>query len=774
MIKLFLSLLFFCTSLFCADQGKNISFLCVDKNDNTEYRISVSREVAEQFPYIKGEKHIYNQPVYILRNGYTAESLKLLFRIAEIIHANNPDRPDVIVQGIDFYTKSQLIPELTKATPQDMLLCIKAFNILVSPSYIDIHALNPTLQFLVHEFTNKLKVAAADKAGQDINFGDIQIIGENKYFAFLKKDIVNVLSTYNIGSFFGRYKSYEIIHLLGTTDKQLIKDSLVQKGNLYAYMLKEAEDKKSVYTVDVSAHKAVPQFSSQSHSLSDVPYNYQDDLYAASGFDEIASIAYLDNNVLVHSIGKTDLLAMLSMPEDVSKIYYALSADGKTLLVLFYCRNRDENNRLIFRRYDLVNGTSADIYEKRFVGDIKVQRCFFNPTDADVFAYCTNTRHGILYSRYDEKNKKREYVEQVFEQPGEIILASQFSNDGSCVYVVTTNRTKRNIYFYKFHYLNPEKNIEYVIEKGIISAHIVSSNDNNVCFVELEYQDNRYLPIKRFDLIKTNFGENAPGVTVIQGNQGEIFNTVSYANLMVYKTKERIHFYDVFFKKETSNHSVERCNSILGFSSKELLWFRIAPARKGDHEYITAYHIRKKDFKDIAESIEKDLYTDFFATYINLLTTKPDNRQEWYNKFVDNVPRELLEKIQGASNLTTNTSAPSAELSTSSQDTSKDESLERQALNLRNEAIHSAYLARMQQKKNKQDIGALRQQHAATAARAQQIAAGNAPTLQASTPQPTPPSVLQRVWHTVKSARQRLVNFVITPFRWISRFFGWA
>lgn len=574
-------------------------------------------------------------------HDYTEKSFALVKNISQLLYDQYSDFSSVI-KDIKFPIKAQMYDFLKKEDLKDIVLCIKAFNHLQAPGIL--------IDFLGKEFARLVRINIVKK--QSVDLPGTMLTTENmKHFSFLKRELINVLATTNIKSFAKKCERTRI-PLSGVKNhneiKTIIHEAMVQGGNLYAYMLPDEKNHSNdIYLIDLFQKKAIWK-EKQIHveeGTGQANNRNITGLYAARDMnvDVIASIVSRSDVVLFHTrYGLLSPLKLMTPPLNI-ETKYALSADCKYFLAIYPGISKEskkdlEGNVVVYatKKEDAVFRATMPVPETSFYP----KGCLFNPSDSDTFLYYNDKKIILAYQKYNiSENKMTLYsinwLQRSQDEQHSELLGVQFGEDGREIFIVTVRG--EIIECYKNYYFDSigKKDIS-LAAKEIQTVKIVPSGDHDQVFVELYYIDKEVYPTRRFDLIKYDFGLSA--ATILGQHEEKSFDVQVNGNLVVYKTKEVLHIYDSFLRKEVISGNIGSCRAILGFSSDDLLWLRY-------DDYLTCYTLfdKKLEIDDIAFD---------FDTCMKLLMSPYNQWESIYKNYIKTImPEDLEQQEKGTQEL---------------------------------------------------------------------------------------------------------------------------
>lgn len=678
--------------------------------------------------------------------SYTVSAFELAVDIAYIISDGYAAQDETEANKIiDFSIKSKIAKALQENSVDDVLGCANIFFSLGGPESIQ--------RLMDKESVRLIKKFMLQGGDQTITLGDVDV---TKLFETLKNEIINIFATSDEIIDFSKNNVH--LDLTGTQDKEINHEVMVPRGTLYAYT---TGYEQPIHLFNVTAQKKI-DYKLPTHALPNTPVAYALSLYAARLANKIAGVTPY-NVVLLFSDDESVNVKFGVSSRDV----VAFSEDGKLFLRVLVIES------LCFLEvYDLVKGLIVYSTRVAYISRSRQLRgCFFNPDDSNIFGYYTNEQMCIS----DENHLHKPMILKDFD--GEIIKAA-FSDDGSYIYVLIWK--ENSLTCYRYHYLEPAGKISIQHPSNELEVlNTINSADNEQLFVECSYNSgkNPPYPLKSYDLVRFDFGEGIrkPSAQNLYIGAEQKFDVRLLDNLIVYKAKDKIHFYDCFFHTQPLPPlGLDKCRSILGFSADGSLWLRMDPGAadirgvKKAEEYLISYNLRKKQLlNDIIIKVNANLGLN---DCLELLTENKKNKRLWYenayatiNKVDEKDKQGLRESIAYAK---------AYEKALKSQLPESDQA---KAIREAEEALQESQRIRAQQLETTKKIKVIQKAKARRKNKEEQMESGQILAHpQITPPPPTPPTMLQRAWNAAKSAGQGFINFVTTPFRWISRFFGWA
>lgn len=611
--------------------------------------IKISKNLLDQFPAIKTRPSTSLLIDYSNTN-YTLDSFTLITKVAQIIYDEYARKTNnTLPENLNFAIKAQIMQELEKAPLADVLICSNFFFYQQASEAIQ--------KFFNTESNRLLKRFISKEEGNDIDLSNIDLSEQTME---LKKEVIDIFASSDQVITFSQKNIH--LNLPNTKDKEIMEEVMVPHGDMYAYIL--ANDKKN-YLILLSKNQ-IKQL--EKHTFTTDTSNGIYGLYAAQRANGIVSLMGGSGDIVLYTLStfftnEVEIRKMLQGSAFVESPC-ALSADGRFFLYLFHPYSSYLEKQLAI--YDFYNEEkpktiNADTYigATAYRGDPTntINDCCFNPTDSDTFLFYGAEK--IFFTTGDH------VINEInFANIGGKIVKTLFSNDGSYVYIII--HQKDNLFCYKYYYFQPIGFVKHwkaqLNYDRIVVKNVVNSPDGEQLFVECLHssiyreqpQHQEYHNLYRFDF-KTGLS------TILYSGEGQSFDLKSDGNLIVFKTKNRIHFYDCFFQREVNSFSIERCRRLLGFSADGSLWLRMEAApisvmsKKSSEDYLLCYKIREQGkVKAMSENINKnfdlteclELLTEQRISRTNWDQKLHEMAQDWYKKAYEAYEKKKFAKLQ--------------------------------------------------------------------------------------------------------------------------------
>jgi hypothetical protein len=714
------------------------------KDDENKYalhlkngKIKVEKQLLDKFP----GRHTLLSGSFT--RSYTVNAFQLAMDVAQIMS------PDIfqksLPQKINFETKSKIVQKLEKSLLPDILGCKKIFFHLQQSDTINKFLNQETVRLLKNSFFQL-------KEDEGINLTDVEDF-EDETNA-LKNEIVRIFATSDQISDFSQQNVH--LDLSGTKDENVLREIMVPHGTLYAYTI--TGDQPMTYLFNLAGQKKIDYASTISELLMTKPVS---SFYVAQFANKIVGLTSSGFTLSFSDKNYVDSEYVEANESDKK----SLSGDGKFFLMM----SATSTNCFLYV-HDLINKRVVMHTDIAYISKSgKLRGCCFNPEDSNTFLYYTDEEVCIGDEQYIQSRQRSILSSQNMKKPmilndfdGEIIKAA-FSDDGSCIYVLTWQTP--SLTCYKYHYLEQVGKVKIELPNKIDIVNVVNSFDNDQLFVECTYV---VYPYRLYDLIRFDFGRevskySAHNLAIGAGRPPDVR---SLGNLIVYRAQTKIQFYDSFFRKLILYpFGLDRCRSILGFSADKLLWFRIESladskntSKKSADDYLLCYTVQKsEELEKIWRKIEKDFDLN---DCLELLKENKDNRMAWYKNAYGKLNKDVEEQKSSLkkSDIYGKAYKKAALLQSTQSEQTKavietKKSLQRAQEERKRQQEKLVKLKALEERKKKQ------QQDDARNLKTIKKKFGEIPKYIGKTPQPPQipqPTFVQRMWLNIKSAGKNL------------------